>query len=329
MDRKPGKQETSQASDAELDQFLSGDSPVSKAYRKLGDEEPPAKLDRAILDAARNHAKPAGQRWLDIDLRFWRHWSRPITTIVIVGFCLSVVLQIMQTAPVAPIEFNGNGSVNTWADATGPAQPKAPTTQQPAIARKQMRSTAEGSLEEITVTARKRLETRQQVPVAATALPTAPPDKVLAEADGSPVVDEVGAKARHVLADDARDAWEHGARPTAEVWLAGINSLRAQGELEKAGIELDRLTLVYPEALAAGASSGPTGFTAATDEPVPRDAAADLDSARAPYPSPDVWLAGIDWLEQQQREEQAAVERDKFAQIYPGYLKQKALAPRP
>jgi hypothetical protein len=329
MDRNPGKQESSQASDAELDQFLSGDSPVSKAYRKLGDEEPPAKLDRAILDAARDHVKPAGQRWLDIDLRFWRHWSRPITTIVIVGFCLSVVLQIMQTAPVAPIEFNGNGSVNTWPDATGPAPPEASTTQQPASARNQMRSKAEGSLEEITVTARKRLETRRELPLAATALPTAPPDKVLAEADGSPVLDEVGAEARHVLADDALEAWEQGARPTGEVWLAGINSLRAQGELEKAGIELDRLTLVYPEAGAAGASREPTGFTAARDEPVSGGAAADLDSAGAPYPSPDVWLAGIDWLERQEREEEAAVERKKFARIYPGYLEQKTLAPRP
>lgn len=49
--------------DQELKAYLEGRDGVSAAYRKSAQEEPPAALDRLILDAARRQARPSAEAW--------------------------------------------------------------------------------------------------------------------------------------------------------------------------------------------------------------------------------------------------------------------------
>ena len=40
--------------------------------------------------------------FLDRDLAFWRQWARPLSTVVIAGACLAVVLEVMQSNRMTP-----------------------------------------------------------------------------------------------------------------------------------------------------------------------------------------------------------------------------------
>lgn len=50
-------------SDHDLKAWLDGGDGVSAAYRETAHEQPPAALDRIILEAARQHAQPSAERW--------------------------------------------------------------------------------------------------------------------------------------------------------------------------------------------------------------------------------------------------------------------------
>lgn len=63
-----------------------GDTRVTRAYRDLGDESPPAHLDDAILRHARQASRP---RYAKLRL-----WTRPVAWAATVGLSLVIVLQL-------------------------------------------------------------------------------------------------------------------------------------------------------------------------------------------------------------------------------------------
>lgn len=329
MDKGTHSRKPPQASEAELDRFLEGDSPVTEAYQRLAKTEPGEELDRAILDAARKQLKPARQRWLEVDLRFWRHWSRPIATVVIAGFCLAVVLQVMETTTWIPMEFYGQGVGSTARESTMLREKDEQRLdslrreQVPAdmpAQRSPSESKSESPASDMVVAARQRPVLQEK---SASELMTQP-EIAPAEAVGGQALEEIivadTGQDSYLLsepADGAADAWELGARPTAEVWLAGIDALRDEGESKIADDELRRLAAAYPEALEAVSPEPHTDVAGARYLAAGNEIAEEED---VPYPQPRVWLAGIDWLERQGLQEQAAAERAKFAKIYPSYL---------
>ena len=181
----PGDNQREEISADLLEQYLDGQSSVSEAYRQIEQAEPPSALDRAVLNEARDAARPRPKALLDIDLRFWRHWGKPLSTVVIMGVCLTVVLRIMDYETLTPAtSLDTELAVAEQKLAKPPAAIASADSQAPRIGyseentrRMQPRSTSpaeparrmsaalpdESSLEEIPVASRKRSESLQDV----------------------------------------------------------------------------------------------------------------------------------------------------------------------
>jgi len=227
-----------------LENYLDGDSSVSEAYRELTQVEPPDVLDRAVLEMAREAALPRRKSLLDIDLMFWRHWARPISMVVIMGVCLTVVLRVMdyKMLPPTPDQEAAFALATPALDqAIKQEQPESPAaakvppatassarfkastlsvTTQPApeqAAEKPARAARDTYMEEIIVTERKREESLQEVPLSITAFQN---EQIVVTARRSH--ENI---AETVPADSALEAWQQGTQPAADVWLAGIETL--------------------------------------------------------------------------------------------------------
>ena len=277
----PGDNQREEISADLLEQYLDGQSSVSEAYRQIEQAEPPSALDRAVLNEARDAARPRPKALLDIDLRFWRHWGKPLSTVVIMGVCLTVVLRIMDYETLTPAtSLDTELAVAEQKLAKPPAAIASADSQAPRIGyseentrRMQPRSTSpaeparrmsaalpdESSLEEIPVASRKRSESLQDVPLAMSA--SRGEEMVVTarkSAEKSSETDRLRTD-RFARADDALEAWNQGARPAADVWAAGIQAVYAHNEphddvdfdsveLEGTRVELARMSRVYPEA---------------------------------------------------------------------------------
>ncbi len=106
--------------DDELQSFLEGDSVLSRRYRDASDEQPPAKVDAAILAASQwavgaepgqgdqrsRAARPGGaahggSRWWD---RLFLRWSVPLATAAVVVIAATLTLMIERDPELERIE---------------------------------------------------------------------------------------------------------------------------------------------------------------------------------------------------------------------------------
>jgi len=71
----------------ELEAYLAGETPVSKRYGQLADEQPPAELDARILAAAQTELKVVAMPGR------WRRWGAAVGIAATVVLALSLVLQ--------------------------------------------------------------------------------------------------------------------------------------------------------------------------------------------------------------------------------------------
>jgi hypothetical protein len=83
-DPRDGKQ----PDDAALDEWLAGESPLSRRYAELGDEQPPAELDRKILASAAEASKVVPLE------RTTRRWGASIAVAATVLLCVSIVVNL-------------------------------------------------------------------------------------------------------------------------------------------------------------------------------------------------------------------------------------------
>ncbi len=72
-----------------LDEYLKGDSDVSRRYRELGRDEVPPELDRRVLTAAHDAVANEGAR----RSRSWLRWSAPVALAASVVLVVTVVLE--------------------------------------------------------------------------------------------------------------------------------------------------------------------------------------------------------------------------------------------
>lgn len=346
-----------------FEQYLDGESAVSEAYRHIEQAEPSSALDRAVLNEARDAARPRPKGLLDIDLRFWRHWGKPLSTVVIMGVCLTVVLRIMDYETLTPAtSLDTELAVAEQKLAKSPAAIASADSQAPRIGyseentrRMQPRSTSpaeparrmsaalpdESSLEEISVTSRKRSESLQDVPLAMSA---SRGEEVVVtarkSAEESSEIDRLRID-RFARADDALLVWNQGARPAADVWAAGIQAVYARNEphddfdsveVEGTRVELARMSRVYPDA-ARSLKEESDLFIRAEDTDAYSDSETVVLQARELAPTlaiegieltdeladPIVWAAGIEWLYENDRDSEAAAELTKLRRIYPQF----------
>ena len=100
-----------------LDEYLRGDSPLSRAYRETGREEPPAHLDAAILAQAKAAAAPRrGSK---------PRWFMPLSLAATVVLSIGVVLLMSREGRDAGADGNPiahAGCPGTEAHGTGGAR---------------------------------------------------------------------------------------------------------------------------------------------------------------------------------------------------------------
>jgi hypothetical protein len=77
----------------QLEEYLDGNSELSRRYSKLGEVQPPAELDRAILAEAEQAVKV---HWLAAGPR---RWMMPVSVAATLMICVSLVLNILREAP--------------------------------------------------------------------------------------------------------------------------------------------------------------------------------------------------------------------------------------
>jgi resuscitation-promoting factor RpfA len=105
--------------DDELDAFLRGDSPLSRHYKEAGDEQPPAKVDAAILAAAQwavgadsgKAKRPAGAHTTGGNQPgpdWWRNlfsrWAVPLASAAVVVVAATLTLMIERDPEMERIE---------------------------------------------------------------------------------------------------------------------------------------------------------------------------------------------------------------------------------
>jgi hypothetical protein len=349
----------------EFQAYLDGDSTLSKTYRDMAAPEPPQALDRAILDQARAAVKPQRKGWLELDLEFWRAWARPISTVVIMGAALAVVLQVIETTTVTPTELltmetlNGHGSMQKQTTSPAPAIPDhtiatdrsakestaasrspariAADTPDPGFSETQL---ARQRAEADSTGARYRMSAPSQsddTDHVTGKLAIAEERRLQAEKPAGDDFAPAAAVGRGqntaidlLPADSALEAWNAGARPAADVWLAGIEAWH--GDYQSASAELKKVEQLYPDeaeiylqrrnatAPAAAVSSDAAGNGTVALQEAPQDQQEIFAAESLPaLPDPNIWAAGINKLYGDDNEK-AAAERAKLQQVYPDFV---------
>jgi len=230
--------------DRELEEYLSGQSPLSRRYRELGNEQPPPELDAKILGAARAESRVVPLR------RRLQRWAPAIAVAATLLICLSLVIEIALPPAELPPD-----SVPT---AIGPMVPEPPAgdefanyrTGQPAARER----TAAGLMTDIakaldsSPAGAPTLEEMVVVPAESEAAQQAlagdwPDERQLAEA-----IDWIRAQAQAPAAETSgRTEPARAAEPAAEAVLAAILAAWEAGERETARERLHAFLAAFPE----------------------------------------------------------------------------------
>jgi len=88
-------------SEQDFEAYLDGRSSVSRSYARLRELEPPAALDRSVLEQARSAVRRRPGR-----PTFWSHWSTRVAAAAVVVLAVGVALQF-RTAPLTGDEPAG------------------------------------------------------------------------------------------------------------------------------------------------------------------------------------------------------------------------------
>lgn len=97
--------------DKRLDEYLRGDSPLTRAYREVGREEPPASLDARILAEARGgKAAPRGGK---------PRWLMPLSLVATVVLAVGIVM-FMSRQGATPLPVETAPTVETPAPSAAP-----------------------------------------------------------------------------------------------------------------------------------------------------------------------------------------------------------------
>lgn len=247
--------------DRELNGYLRGDSPLSRAYKKEARELPPAHLDAQILAEA--HRADAAPERRAVGSPFSGRWMVPASVTAVVVLAISVAVLLPQGRPgyerhrdlssdsVAPeAGTSGAGRVEGYEAKQAPAAEYAPSpptalesdrarskASSPPASRSAPARQAAPALEQETV-----LPKEQQMVAPATA---AQPDA--GESDES-LRKRAGSRSEMRTMGDEGAAGRTEAPADPGAWLARIEMLIDRGELDAARQLLAQFRRTYPQA---------------------------------------------------------------------------------
>jgi hypothetical protein len=276
---------TDKIDEQQLDEYLKGDSSVSRQYRQLSSEDVPPSLDRLVLrqaeDAVKRPSRPA-----------WLRWTAPLAVAASAVLVVSIVFETgsrneMPVAMRAPIETR---IIEESADVPPPPKLAVPPPPPASVANVQADT---GS-----AFTRKRSEPR---PAAAPAAAPAPERKALGRQPASNEV-AAGALPPEQVANAERQKLElEAAAREKEISQRAARS--GQGQL--AG---PRDTVEKPEPTAVLSYSRPISATA--------DSMATLQKT---HTDPEAWLKEIRQLRIDNKQEEADREWRRFREEFPDY----------
>ena len=349
MTEKPDNE--TELNDEQFEAYLDGNSAVSHAYREADTPAPPPALDRAIRKEAEAALLPKRRNFMDWDMEFWRQWARPVSTVVIMGVSLAVVLQVMDIRPeknIAMMDAPDASSALIKAPRSEALLQSAPaeSTADKRLAEGAMVAAQSAEKAEPASRARMASKLSGTLPDGAADAPALAREQSIAAdlaaisesetAMYSIAADRISADPQNAtetlrLADNAMEEWNAGAQASADIWLAGIAAMEDSDQASIASNELTKMVRYYPKIVERYQQQ--KEFSAAARLDINEAADADLtlerspvttqaamaDQTTNPLPNPDVWAAGIARLYADDSE-QAAAERAKLLRIYPDYV---------
>ena len=220
-------------SDKDFEDYLEGRSRLTRGYERLKEVEPPAGLDRAILDQARAAASPPRRS-------FWLGWMPRVAAAAVVVLAVAVTLRMDPVptdrdmlAPSAPVEE----------DAEAQTVRESPDA---------LSAVVDETLDE---TQGPELGTGRPEPDRARAASGGPAMSESADADAPAAGLVSGTEGRAVLLkklsapapapgeDEAETSW----RSAPEDWLAHVDDLVDAGDEEQARAELTAFREAWPD----------------------------------------------------------------------------------
>lgn len=291
MSESPDNPLDKQLPDGELDEYLQGDSSVSRQYRQLHSAEVPAELDRVVLRQAHDAVKVAPAK-----SRTWTRWSGPLALAASAVLVVSIVVETgMQdevtltaekaTAPAAPQmepqveakrQSRAEESEAVENDAADSGASEAPRLPQSAPA-------------EPAAVARDRAVPQDSArsPVYVTTPEPSPPEAMIMES-ASPAE-----QAEEALPQVARERRNAEAPPPV---AAPSSAPRSEANAQKAAADTQEI-IVTGNAAASRAISAPM----------------------AQYADPERWLQDIRQLRKDNKQEQADREWRRFREAFPDH----------
>lgn len=231
------------------------DKKLSRLYRESARVEPPAALDRAILEAARRAAEPgSGHR-----RPWWRRWAVPVTAFATLVLTVTLTLMVQherersevgpesvpaEAAPAAPAPQPAAAPESAKADAAGAAAVPRQRPPAPPVPSKRMQDAGAPATQPFV------REAKDAAPEAAEPLPqreipearpAAPPPAAPASADSA----ERRARTAPLLRKQEFPALAEPRPP--EAWIEEIRQLRKQGRDKEAAEMLAELRKTYPD----------------------------------------------------------------------------------
>jgi hypothetical protein len=285
--------------DQQLDEYLKGDSSVSRQYRQLPSDEIPPSLDRLVLrqaeDAVKRSSRPA-----------WVRWTAPLAVAASAVLVVSIVMQTglrdetMVSAPVA------QGSIEAKElKKPAPAAPKAEEAPPPVV---YVDLNGPNAPVPFAPPAEVNIEIPAAAPAFAPAAPAAPAEAEIQqelarseEADKASFADDVS-RQKSVREDSAREE---------EPALAEDARLRERAVAQRATPK--------EQAQAAGAANAPPAAVLSYSRPISASAADNVATIQRAYTDPEAWLKDIRQLRKDNKQEEADREWRRFREAFPDY----------
>ncbi|HEU4652565.1 MAG TPA: hypothetical protein VFS47_01180 [Steroidobacteraceae bacterium] len=260
-----------------LDDYLRGDTEVSRQYRELPSDDVPAELDNAVLDEARKSIEESAR------MRRWRKWTAPFALAASTVLALSILfrsggeremattLSMQQVQPepeaqpqIAASDADKSRDVSGSSEATSaaanvatePAMEARVRTPAPSPARSVAPETARAESKALAKPLREKLEEAAPSPPAiaqTAAMQSEPParaDSALDQAQEgtAPAIATPSAlRSAPAEAEFKKAAAEIDAADVAERWLRDIRKLRADGRIEDADQQWREFRKSFPQ----------------------------------------------------------------------------------
>lgn len=286
--------------DQQLDEYLKGDSSVSRQYRQLSSEAVPPSLDRLVLRqaeaAVQRPSRPA-----------WVRWTAPLAVAASAVLVISIV---MQTGLRDETMVKSTEAKKTAASAEAPKQEAAPS---PVYVDLNGPGVVHAPELDITVP-----------PAAAPSPPPpmqeVPPPALLAD---EPQAFAVSPSAPAPAASEMRERTAAAAEEEDKAAFAADSSREKSAREDLARREQESAVAQRAtrseQAQAAGAPSAAPAAVLSYSRPISSAAADNVASIERSYTDPEAWLKDIRQLRKDNKQEEADKEWRRFREAFPEY----------